>query len=94
MIFSRSKSLLSIESNKPLDSRKSPIKTAILFFQSALTEKKPIALVNDNDGKMYEFYEKFKTVLGLSNENFARAECLIESNPNEYESLHQLMVNQ
>jgi DEAD/DEAH box helicase domain-containing protein len=29
----------------------------------ALTEKKPIALVNDNNGNMYDFYEKFKTVL-------------------------------
>src|SRR5690606_41486989 len=34
-------SLLSIDSNRPLDSKESPIKTAILFFQSALTEKKP-----------------------------------------------------
>ena len=28
-----------------------------------LTDKKPIALINDNNGKMYEFYRKYNTVL-------------------------------
>ena len=43
--FNKSKSSLSMESKSPLDNKKSPTKTAILFFQSALIEKKPLLLL-------------------------------------------------
>ena len=45
IIFSKSKSSLSIQRSIPFESKKSPTNTAILFFQSAFNEKKPLLLL-------------------------------------------------